>query len=234
MATVLTGKDIAARALEVIGATSLSDSGPSGVHQARALAHLGMILDSFAGSIDVRWWQPEPATIPFVLNQTKYSTSSLASGAGVIVVLGLQLIDSSSDLRSIELLGKGEFEKLDPGAAASTPTAACVYQVDGQTVIKVHPKPNAAAVSSYSLYVSYQRGASVVTTGDANLKLAQALNMFLVWQLAYNLGTGVIRKLPDNDLRRLEKDANKERVNVLHYIGRPRTATRGFTANRDF
>ena len=234
MATVLTGKDIAARALEIIGATAVADNGPNGRHVTRAMSHLGMILDSLAGSVDLRWWQPEPATIAFVLNQTKYSTSNLASGAGVIVVLGLQLIDSSSDLSPIELLGKDEFEKLDPGTASSTPTAACVYQVDGDTVIKVHPKPNAAAVSGYSLYVSYQRGASVVTTGDANLKLAQALNMFLVWQLAYNLGTGVIRKLPDNELRRLSSDALKERVNVLHYIGRSRTATRGFTANRNF
>lgn len=223
MATIFSAKDIVERSLQKIGRFPTSMAAADSVDLERGLSTLELILqDAFgqqsmiAGKGTLR--------VPLVAAVEKYPLQYLSNTAGVQMIFDAELIEVASGASTpIRVCDEEQFFRLnlkDVGVPCD------IYLNKGPEInptMQVHPMlgPDVAE-GVWEIYLQIQTFATAILTrgvGVPVLNLRPTLYLWAITKLAYELGNGILRRLPETELTRLKADYEEKESKVIGFDG---------------
>ena len=211
MARQLTVTQICERALRKIGSFSIRDTGARTIEMAEAREWLDLVIGHVA-SLKRTWWLV-PATLRLTLADgvTEYSLSENLTGApSVQHVVALYTVDLATGERApLDICRRQEWEERDATLSAGR---ACMAWIDRSRdpVLHLHPAPPDPVTQGID--VVFQTFAADQARGTYTQKIEDIRDgwgLYLVTALAAEIGDGPVRKLPQDEVRGMKRDAQK-------------------------
>jgi hypothetical protein len=237
MSQVLTVSEICGRALRAIGSFPLTETAPDGEALREAMSWLDLIMAEFAGAHRLFFLVPD--TIPLTIEAGK-SAYDLETDLGADLPLdGIQfpafatLDDGNGNRSPVEIVARDRYELLCRPAQTGTPKIAYVDRLPSPT-LRIYPTPASSDPNTYTLMLVVQRYApnvapTPVSGVQANVNkltgFRQAWQRWLVAQLAHDLGSGPIKKLPEPSLTRFSAMAAQAKSDLLAFENREHETT---------
>lgn len=211
MPTLFSAKDIAEQSLQKIGRFPTTEDQANAVDLARALRMLETITQDFFGgnTVTSAWGTLQ---IPLTASTLEYPLSDYQTDEGVQFVYGAELIDVSNSgwrvLGPIKVVNEKKFFSND---ITQTGIPAIVYVDKGiPPIMQINPILGAeVAADNYKILLQIQTFATRIVTRGIGAKPIDLRPTYYLWaitKLAYQLGNGTIRRLPEAELTRLQKD----------------------------
>jgi hypothetical protein len=210
MTAFLSARQICEAALRKVGAFPTSDTAAEPEHMKEAMRWLALRLDHIAGSRRREWLISPTLTVPLnIANQKTYEISTQVGAAwprqGFEHVIVAFVEDQYGNRWPVEVVDREKFEDVCKTAESGEP--AWIYfdrltNRDLSPEVSVWPVPT---VTTYLLKIIMQMNApdimpSGVSGDDIDGALAHGLRrtwqLWAVFQLAADLGSGPIRHLP--------------------------------------
>jgi len=219
--TIKTAKQIAEDALSTIGAFPASQSSPDEGEMKKTLNWLEMLLNYQVGVLSMPgFW--EVFDIPLEAGIGDYDLSDYSSDSGVVGVFSTSIVDRTGYVDSLIFNYESEnvLEKLNE---TGRPCRVHVTK-DKDMVLKVYPLPTQVEEDlGLVLRVrvqTYQKSIDPSGVGDEDIRLRPSWYLWVVKRLAYEIGSGPVRRLSEGELRRLDEDAQKLEMLLSAYDGR--------------
>jgi len=208
--TIKTAKNIAEDALSTIGAFPASQSKPDPGELKKTLNWLEMLINYESGIRPLAgFWQV--FDIPIESGIGDYNMSDYSEERGVCHVFSATLVDLNGDTDPLEFMYEGDavYEDL---TETGRPSRATVTK-DKDMVLKVYPTPTQiqedAGIVIRVRVQTYHESIDPSGVADEDIRLRPSWYLWLTKRLAYEIGTGPVRRLGENELRRLENNAEK-------------------------
>ena len=210
---LLTVSQICERALRKIGAYPIRGGSLRPEELAEARYWLDMMMGHQAARMRTPWLIADTAQIALVASQQDYDLRQeigaqvVPDGLQFIVAVWLYDVDAGRDIRRISLLNRGEWEAIEDKSRTGSPECAYIDRTRWP-VMRLHPVPDGA--QSLRARVVYQKLASNFLNrkfSDKTYDLHECWNLWAVTELAGQLGDGPVRKLPQDEVRDMKKDA---------------------------
>lgn len=214
MPRVLQVREVAERALRMIGAFSINDEGADPAELDEAMFWLDMLVGRVGARQRAWWLVPVTRLVPLTAGQEAYDLAALlAEQQGIQAVVSVrrvarldgreEALEEGQDGAGV--LRRTEWEALDRIAPAGVPRAVHIDRAERPT-LRVWPKP--ASPPTHDLRIVYQRFTADVTALGPTQRVPdvrQTWNLYLVVALAAWLGNGPVRKLPADEIRDLQQ-----------------------------
>lgn len=217
MPTIFSAQDIAEQALQKVGRFPTTQAAADTKDMARALSMLETILQDFFGTASVTSAQGT-LQIPLTAGTLKYPLVTYATADGVQFVFGAQLVNVANGGwrvidKDIKIIGEESFYERDLQCTGH-PHWICIDKgVKGEPpLLQVNPILGPEVPdNTFVLLMQVQTFAPTVVTrgiGSSPSKFFMRPTYYLwaITKLTYQLGTGTVRRLPDGELDRFQKD----------------------------
>jgi hypothetical protein len=210
-----TSKDIAEDALRYVGAFPPSQTQADAAELKVALRFLETILQYHVG---VRPALGTWATIdiPLVASKSEYKITDHMDEDWAAEVFSIGVVGTNGDYDPLTLLGADDFVKLP--TASGTP----IYYKNSilvAPVISVNPTPVAADVTAGNVLrvriQKYQVATDPTGIADNDLNLRPSWHLWATNAVAYEIGKSPVRRLPEGELARFEKDRDRYEAALL-------------------
>lgn len=213
MSYQLSTNDVCDRALRKIGAYAIRSSGARPEEVAEARSWLDMLVGHLVGKKRTWWRAPRAATFTLTAGTKEYDlVAMLGTSApdGIEFVIAAQLLDETGQrLHDVTIMQRQDYEAVvaDPPDSAMPPER-CYISRDQKPVLFFVEAPD--DVQTYTLRVLFQSYAPNLVEGRGNAKLTEfrtSYNLYLVTALAALIGDGPVRKLPADEVKKMQTDA---------------------------
>lgn len=210
MPNIQTANVVAENSLSTIGAFPASQQQPDPGEMKKALRWLEMLLNHESGIRPLAgFW--DVFDIPLEAGIGDYDMSDYADEAGVVHIFSAFIVDQNGDVDPIDF----QYEStamMENLKATGRPTRATSTK-DTDMVLRVFPTPTQVEEDSgLVLRVRVQKyHKKIDETGVRNedISMRPSWYLWLTKRLAYEIGSGPVRRLSEGELARLEKDADK-------------------------
>lgn len=235
MSNVITAAGIATEALGAIGAFPPSETSPQPEHLRRALTWLDMLLGELVGTEKV-FSRIEPGTLSMDITNGTQSYDLFAILGDDLPTDSIQYIedcwveDQNANRTPIEIVDQQRFENVSLVAeSGGVPIRITISRDEDAPTLRIFPVPASTDTNTYTLKFIAQRFAPNVApagvTGDQPQgsvlhAMGQAWQRFLVCQLAHDLGSGPIFKMPEPSLNRFAGMAASAKARLFAYENR--------------
>lgn len=208
MPRLLEIREVCERALRKIGSYSINDDGARAEEMEEAQKWLDLIVGHLTGRRRTWWLVPGNATIPLVAGQSSYTLDqTLLPDAGMQFAISAYARTLADGRREeVTIARRQEWEGLpllNPG-----PPVAVYISRDRIPTLRVYPvQPNPV---THALDLTYQRFSADITARSVNSPMPdvrETWNRYLITALAYELGNGPVRKLPQDEVREMDAKA---------------------------
>jgi len=211
MARILEIREVCERALRKIGSYAIRDSGADPRELEESRFWLDMLMGHLAADMRTWWLVPSTAPVALVANTQDYPLANvLPQGDAPAAVITVTAVDLSNDDREpVSLWRRWEWEARDKEPANGPPLAVYIDRTSAP-IMRVWPAP--VAPITHRLDVVFQRVSPDLTSGPATeqiLKFRQAWNLYIVTALAAQIGNGPVRKLPRDEVRDMQEQADR-------------------------
>jgi hypothetical protein len=209
MPTILPAKTIAENALSTIGAFPASQVQADAGEMKKTLTWLEMILNTQAGIRPMPgYWQT--LEIPIEANVGDYNLSDYTDESGAVHVFSVSIIQENGEAQPLEILYEGD-SALENLTMTGSPKRVVVTK-STEMILKVYPMPTIAHQNQgLKLRVrlqSYHKSIDPTGVDDSDVNLLPCWYLWITNKLAYEIGKGPVRRLPEGELKRLQDDAN--------------------------
>jgi hypothetical protein len=206
--TFMTAKQIAENALKIIGAFPSTMTQADAGDLSTALTWLEMIMNTQAGIRPMAgFW--DILEIPLQADIGDYNLTDYGGDAFIQEVFSASLVDSSGNTTPLELVF--ESDAVIENLSERGPPSRAIVTRDILPVMKLYPAPAQSNEDAGQIvrvrYQSYHSAINPSGTGQVDVKLRPAWYMWAIKKLAYELGCGPVRRLPEGELQRLDKDS---------------------------
>lgn len=213
MPTIQSAKEIAENALSTIGAFPASRSAPDPGEMKKALRWLEMLLNysSAIRPINSFWTVID---IPIESGIGDYELADYVDESGACQVFGAFIVDQNGHLEAIDL----EYQSRAAGenlARTGRPQRATV-KMDTDRVngtLSVYPTPTQVEQDAGLILrvriETFHASIDETGAGDEDIKLRPSWYLWITKKLAYEIGSGPVRRIAEVELSRLESDAMK-------------------------
>lgn len=210
MPDIQSAKQIAEKALSMIGAFPASRAAPDPGELRRTLQWLEMLLNYQTGARPIGgFWQI--FDIPLEAGIGDYPLDDYCSDAGVSHVFSAFVVTGVQDPIPLDQI----FESQAAGenlTATGTPSRF-VVTTDGNGVMRMFPTPTQADEDAGRVVrvrvQTFHEKIDAKGTGDIDIRLRPSWYLWAVKRLSYEIGSGAVRRLADNELQRLQRDAKE-------------------------
>ncbi len=221
MPNIKTAKNIAEDALSTIGAFPASQSSADTGEVKKALNWLEMLINHESGIRPLAgFWQV--FDIPVEAGVGDYDMSDYAEERGVCHVFSATLVDINGSTDPLDFMYENDavYEDLKE---TGRPTRATVTK-DKDMVLKVYPTPTQAQEDAGLIIrvrvQTYHDSIDKNGIADEDIRLRPSWYLWLIKKLAYEIGSGPVRRLSESELRRLDNDAMKLENQLLARDGK--------------
>lgn len=234
MPNYLTAKTLAEESLREIGAFPPSQSQADAGELRVSLSRLELILNDMAGSRTFAGlW--DVIEIPLEAGKAEYDLEDYADADHVEHVFSIVLVNGNGHVDPITFGFENEAER-ENRETNGTPNRAVVNS-NVKPTITVFPKPTQADEDDEKyLRVRVQTYAAAVDwKGVANrdVKLRPSWYWWAITKNAYAIGRGPVRRLNEQELKRLQDDYNTLENRLLAFDGQPSTGQPPLTESSD-
>lgn len=204
MSLRLTPASIATAALRRIGQLPPSESAASGSDLSIALGTLDRILSYVGGVEQLEWLKSSAVQIAIEDGQQRYDLNASIS-PDLDYVSAARLVFDGADSEPLELLLRDDWDALTDRDRQSGRPMALFIERTPDAVGWLYPIPD----DDFTLELTRQRVTPDVTQSNGTVDHAffDSWQLFLEWELAYQLGTGPIRSLPPDQRREMRSEA---------------------------
>lgn len=236
MARILEVREVCERALRKIGTFSIRDSAANPAEFEEARLWLDMVVGNLAADQATWWLVPTTAQVTLVAGQADYDLLlSLPAGDPASHVVSVKAVNTTSgDRLDVAMNRRWEWEQREPTRTASVPEVVYIDR-NPAPVLRVWPTP--AAPLTHRLEIVFQRVSPNLTSGEAGERLSwfpEAWNLYLVVALAAQIGNGPVRKLPADEVRDMQIEAQRLLDRLQSYAGDERADQPRRIAYNDF
>ena len=210
MPTIKTAGKIAEDALSTIGAFPASQASPDPGELKKALNWLEMLLNHESGIRPLAgFWQV--FDIPIEGGIGDYNMADYADESGVCHVFAAYLVESNGDTDPLEF--EYENDAISENLEETGRPCRATVTKDRDMVLKVYPTPTQTEEDS-GLVIrvrvqTYHESIDPTGVADEDIRLRPSWYLWLTKRLAYEIGSGPVRRLSETELNRVEKDAMK-------------------------
>lgn len=232
MSLVLTASHICARALRAIGEFPVTETAPAGEAVREAMHWLDLILAQEVGT--GRIFSRIPATLSMTItNGTQSYDLYTTLGASlptdrIQFVTAAYVQDDLGNRQNVEIVNRRKFEEVS--VPAETGPIKWIY-IDrlATPTLQIFPTPATTDPRTYTLKLVVQKYAPNVAPGGVTgtqpsastlHEFGQAWQRWMVCQLAHDLGSGPVRKIPEDRLNRFAKMAAEAKTLLLAFENR--------------
>lgn len=222
MARILEIREICERALRKIGTYSIRDSGADAAELEEARYWLDMLMGHLAADLRTWWLVPDTAPLALTAGQQSYTLATvLPAGdpsASIISVASVALA-APNGREDVPIFRRWEWEARDATIVTGPPRA--VY-IDRSPDPKLLVWPTPSLPLTHRLEVVFQRVSPDLVSGPMTervLKFRQAWNLYMVVALAAQIGNGPVRKLPGDEVRDMQMEADRLLFRLQSYDG---------------
>lgn len=230
MPKLFTAAEICDLALRRIGSYSVYDTGADASSHEVALEHLDLLVSETTGTYKLWWFTPATQEMALVAGQRDYPLVSLLDTK-------IQFIEHVFLLRNgrqteLTQIRRSTFDQYtEEELTGGCPEWVYIERNDNPT-LSLLPDP----IAGDSLLITGQTYSADLTTdnGEVPHGFPAAWQRAIVLQLAADLGSGPITKLPEQELDRLEKKAGTAFRRLDVYNNRENVRRARVTRPRDF
>lgn len=221
MPTLFSAKDIVEESLKKIGRFPSTQDQADANDLVRGLRALELVLQDFFGSNDVTsaWGS---LLIPIVAGVMQYPLSQYSTNDGVQFVYAAELINNADATwrpTPLDIVTEKKFFEHDLHCTG----LPCRLNVDKgvSPIMQINPILGAdVADGTYSVLIQIQTFATQILLKGIGAKPIDLRPTYYLWainRLAYELGTGTLRYLPETQLSRLQKDYQTQQTLLEGY-----------------
>ena len=221
--TILTRDEVIERALRKIGAFATHSRAPRSHEVAEAAYWLDMAV-AHQASRSRQWWLVDK-TAEFAVTEevasyslrTAIGASELPRGIQFVISAYLYDVTSGEDVCELRMLRRGEYEEKDDKARLGTPEA--IY-VDRQTNPTAYLYPTPSDAGNWRVRILFQSYSSDFVRAkptDKSYKMRPTWNLWMVTELAAQIGAGPVRRLPADEVREMRQEAIRYRNELEAY-----------------
>lgn len=236
MPNYLTAKDIADRALQRIGAFPATQSQADAGELRRALQWLDMLLNDVGAKRPIagRW---SLLDIPLEAGVGDYDLADYVGAAGDAQhVFSVNVVDGNGRVTPATMLWEEEAAEKDLNQKGSPCSVVVTRDIYPQ--IKVYPEPVQADVDNGRVLrlrlQTYAEAIDYTGIADSDPGLRPGWYLWASNALAYEIGNGPVRRLNEDELTRIQKDANTGWADLLARDGLNNTGSPPVTEPFDF
>lgn len=223
MPTLFSAKDIAEEALKKIGRFPTSQSQANAVDLTRALRMLELILQASHGEQSMIGGKGT-LQVPLVATVRNYPLQYLANPAGVQIVFDAELLEvASGSVTPLKVLEEEEFFKRN---LTDTGLPCEIYVNKGPEAtpsMQIHPYLGPDVASGlYKIYLQIQTFATTISErniGSRTINIRPTFYLWAITKLAYQLGTGTIRRLPRQETDQFKLDYEEMEIKLVGFDG---------------
>lgn len=220
MPTIFSARGLAEIALQNIGSFPVTEDAVDPKELSRAVQRLELIMNDTLGqnSVTSTWKTLE---IPLQANVNRYRIAAFTDDDGVDFVFDTFLQDIQSGVSTtrnlMESITEREWNRLDKSIVGD-PQRTFVDRTN-DPYLNVNPMPGSDYVAgTRAIRLQIQSFATRITsqgTGGVNINFRPTWYLFLTNKLSYELGKGAIRRLPEAELDRYQKDYMISEMNLI-------------------
>lgn len=207
MPSYQTSRQVATNALSKIGAFPSSQSQPDVRELKIAMQWLEMVLNNQSGIRPTAgFWNT--IEIPIEAGIGDYELEDYVLDSGAQHVFSVSLVTILGNVEPLDIMSEKNtaFQNLkDTG----TPNCAAITK-DVKPVLKVYPTPTSSDEEAGTVirvrFQSFHTSIDPEGTNDTGIMLRPSWYLWLAYRLAYEIGGGPVRRLPDNELTRIKTD----------------------------
>lgn len=232
MSSVLTASQICGKALRAIGAFPITESAPDGEQLREAMSWLDLIMAETAGTEKIFTLVPSTLPIPLVNGTGTYNLNN-ALGANLPInqvqyPIDAWLQDQNGNRYDLTITQRQTFEDVYQPAETGVPIWIYIDRLPNPT-LRTFPTIDAADPNTYTLYLLAQTYApnvapagvtGTVPQGSILTGFSQAWQRWLVLQLAHDLASGPVIKLPQPSIDNFDKMAGRALERLLAFENR--------------
>lgn len=209
MARILEVREVCERALRRIGSYSIRDSQADAAEMAEARHWLDMLMGHVAARRRTWWLVAETASVTLTIDEPDYVLSAvLPDGDAMSSVISVTAVNLETDARDpLEVWRRWEWEERDATLVTGPPRAVYIDRSSTPTM-RVWPTPSDPL--THRLDVVFQRVSPNLVTGAASERITafrEQWNLYIVTALAAQIGNGPVRKLPQDEVREMQGQA---------------------------
>lgn len=239
MSRVLSASDICARALRAIGKFPTTESAPDGEDKREAMHWLDLILAETVGT-NRMFSRVDKDTISFPITNGTGSYDFYATlGADtptdrIQYIVDAWLEDDDGNRQPIEIVDRLKFEDVAKPDETGRPQWVYIDSDRETPNLRIWPTPASTDSTVYTIEMVVQLYAPNVAPGGVTgtqprgavlHNFGQAWQRWMIFQLAHDIGSGPVTKLPETSLTRFERQAAIARTRVEGFENRPHVTT---------
>ncbi len=213
MSQVLTASKICEEALGAIGEFPVTESAPDGENLRRAMTWLDLNMAQLAGTTEL--FSIVQATLSFTITNGT-SSYDLYTALGTNLPFDrvqfprkAWLEDAAGNRTPLEIVTRDKFEAVDKATETGTPEMIHLDRLPTSPKLRIYPTPAATDSTVWTIKLVVQTYApNVAPSGVTGTQpsssvltgFRQAWQRWLIFQLAADLGSGPVRRLPKTSL----------------------------------
>lgn len=208
MPTIQSAKIVAENALSTIGAFAASQSQPDPGELNKALRWLEMLLNYQSGIRPLAgFWQV--FDIPIEAGIGDYDMADYAEERGVCHVFSAFVVDLNGDTDPIDF--QYESTAVQENLKDTGRPSRATVSKDRDMVLKVYPLPTQVEEDAGLILrvrvQTYHESIDPKGVNDEDIRLRPSWYLWLTKRLAYEIGSGPVRRLAEGELKRLADDS---------------------------
>ncbi len=237
MSRVLTANDVCCRSLRAISAFPVTESAPDGEQLREAMTWLDMILADVAGT--ERMFSRIPGTLSIALVNGTSSYDLYVTLGSALPPDRIQFVtdayaeDSAGNRRPIEIVNREKIENVDKPTQTGAPRWIYIDRLATPTLRTFPTRATTDTTTDILKLVVQQYAPDVAPGGVTGAKpsgsvlheFGVAWQRWMVAQLAHDLGSGPIHKLPETSLKRFGAMAAESKTRLLARENREQETT---------
>lgn len=231
MPKLLTAADIAEHALRQAGVYSVYDSGPDAASFQVTLERLDLLLAETVGSYNFWWFVPTSEEIALVSGQEEYDLTALLDTDLQFIQHVFLLRDGKAEELTQLRRDKYDEYKAEP-ETDGTPHSIYIERKTSPSAFVVPP----TSLTTDRLLVTGQEYSPDVTqeNGQVDHRFPAAWQRAMILQLAADIGSGPVIKLPRDELKDLKEDAGTAFRRLDAFNNREQVRKARFVKTRNF
>lgn len=208
MPTYQNAKKVAENALRTVGAFPASMTQADAGELRTTLQWLEMILNTLSGYRPLAgFWRV--IDIPIEANIGDYNLEDHANAAETQHVFSVNIVDDLGNVEPIDMMF--ENEAVEENLKETGRTRRAMVTKDARPVLKIYPTPtvedeNAGRIIRLRIQ-TYHHAIKEDGTGDEKLLIRPSWYLWLIKRLSYEIGSGPVRRLSEQELGRFQDDA---------------------------
>jgi hypothetical protein len=229
MSLLLSASDVAVQALRDIGEMSIYDTEPDPVALSVALQRLDLLVAELCGTENVWWLRPLQVDVPLTSGVRDVSLETQSPRMEFYSHATLVLSTDPTPQREIplRLISWQDYARIEQKDAAGQPECVYIQRRDDSPTASLYRVP---ATNGLVLRLTGQVYADILTSdhGRKDHGLPAAWQMWMIKQLAADIGAGPVRTIPLSDRQDKQGRAQAALVKLMarnnrQNIDRPRT-----------